>query len=1552
MTTAALPVSFILLGEQSLLIQCAEQLQAHGHEIRAIVAANRRIAQWCKHHSIPCHEDFAALQDAPASGRFDYLISVTNLRMLPGWLLERPVRMAINFHDGPLPRYAGLNAPVWALLNDEPQHGIAWHEMAAGADKGPVLVSREFPIRAGETVFGLNAQCYEAGLDAFGELLERIERNELQAREQDFSKRTYFGLTKRPPSAAVLDWRLPAAKLDRLVKALDFGPYANPVITPKIDLGSQLLVAVHSRVVPGEPSLPVGAVQGFSGDVLTIRCAEDSIEFSKVVDLAGGKVDIEAALQSASLKVASVLPALARDVENALSAAVEDLVRHEDFWRRSLARAEPVELPFGSRTAEQGLRWLSASVGSKTRDQHLALLSLLLARLSGKNDYSLACVPQALLGKPDWHGRFFARVVPFSISIAPGEGFAHLLADIEARSARLDKATSYLNDLPAREPELRGVRCEDYPVRIVFSTRIDEQTARAHTGSAALTVLIADGDSMGFLWDSARLDSADLQRLVAQLGVLAAQMIAGDGRPVSRLDVLTPEDGERLQQWLSAPQVGEMANEPAACIHRQFERQAALTPERTACIFEGQELTYAQLNAAANRLAHLLQSRGVKPGALVGVMVGRSLDMLVALYAVHKAGAAYVPLDPVYPPDRLAYMIEDARLDVVVTQRAYAAHVAPGKALVLDDAVAQMAMLPDTNLALTSMPTDLAYVIYTSGSTGKPKGVMVEHRNVANFFAGMDVRLEAEPGTWLAVTSISFDISVLELFWTLTRGFTVVLYADATRQKASRPARAQGSRRLDFGFFYWNVAKQENDHDADKYRLLLDGARYADANGFNAVWTPERHFESFGGLFPNPSVTSAALATITSKVALRAGSCVVPLHSPIRIAEEWAVVDNLSNGRVGISVAAGWAPPDFAIKPENFAKAKQVMFESTETLKRLWRGDTVTFPGPQGEVKVRTLPRPVQKELPIWVTTAGNIDTFTQAGKLGANLLTHLLGQTVDEVAAKVKAYRQAWVEAGHPGRGIVTLMLHTFVGPDAATVERVVREPLKDYLKSAMFLVKAAAWQFPTFKKMSDEQGKTLDQFFANITPEEMDALLDFAFHRYFQTSGLFGTPEHCLGMVGRVEGADVDEIACLIDFGIETEVVLRHLPFLNELRGLAQAADPETEEDHSLPTLLKRHQVTHFQCTPSMATMLASDAEARPGLQALRQMMVGGEAFPPELARNLEALVGGRVTNMYGPTETTIWSAVGDVGNGTPLPANNVSIGTPLVNQMLYVLDSCQQLLPPGISGELVIGGAGVVRGYWQRPDLTAEKFIPDPFAATAGARMYRTGDLARFLPDGRLECQGRVDHQVKIRGYRVELGEIEAVLRADPQVLESAVVLREDVPGDQRLVAYVRSVSGGEVDSEGIKAGLRKLLPEFMVPALIVTLPEMPLTPNGKIDRKSLPAPRVTETAEAGYAPPASDAEQMITEIWQRALGLSRIGTRDNFFDIGGHSLLVVQVLKDLREKVKKPVQMTDLFRYTTIESLARFLSSDAEQQSTANRGKARAEARRAAMGRGSR
>ena len=377
---------------------------------------------------------------------------------------------------------------------------------------------------------------------------------------------------------------------------------------------------------------------------------------------------------------------------------------------------------------------------------------------------------------------------------------------------------------------------------------------------------------------------------------------------------------------------------------------------------------------------------------------------------------------------------------------------------------------------------------------------------------------------------------------------------------------------MHFSLFYF--ASGGSEQRADQYRLLLDGARFADRHGFAAVWTPERHFHSFGGLYPNPSVSAAAIAAITERIQIRAGSVVLPLHHPVRVTEEWAVVDNLSNGRVGISFASGWQPEDFVLAPGNYAERKELMYRHIETVRKLWRGETLSFPGVTGApVVVRTLPRPVQPELPVWVTSAGSTETYQAAGRIGANLLTHLLGQTVEELRDRIAAYRRSWEQHGHgPGRGQVTLMLHTFVGEDDDSVREIVRQPMIEYLRSSVSLIKnfAGAWAARR-RKGSDATPVSGDEF-QNLSREHMEALLAFAFERYFETSGLFGGADTCLRMLEGLKAIDVDEVACLIDFGVDPEIVLGHLPHLNRLKQRVNAAQPDAP---SIPERIRQHRV-----------------------------------------------------------------------------------------------------------------------------------------------------------------------------------------------------------------------------------------------------------------------------------------------------------------------------------------------------------------------------------------
>jgi amino acid adenylation domain-containing protein len=623
-----------------------------------------------------------------------------------------------------------------------------------------------------------------------------------------------------------------------------------------------------------------------------------------------------------------------------------------------------------------------------------------------------------------------------------------------------------------------------------------------------------------------------ITRLTDQYVRLLRSMLATPDAGIVDLPLLS--EAERRQLLVDWNQTG-LDYPRGTGVHQLFEAQVARTPDAIAAVFEDQALTYAELNARANQLAHYLRSVGVKTETIVGVYLERSLEMLVAVLGILKAGGAYLPLDPLFPPDRLAYMLADSRAPVVLTQRSLRDTLDSGssKVLVLDSQQAQIAQHSAINIDEPCDGDRLVYLLYTSGSTGRPKGVQVVHSAVVNLLNSMRERPGCAAGdVVLSVTTLSFDIAGLELFLPLTTGARVVLISSAVG--------ADGAR-------------------------LLAALHESDA-----------------------TIMQATPAT-------------------------WRLL-----------LAAGW----------------------------------------------------------------------------------------------------------------------------------------------------------------------------------------------------------------------------------------------------------------------------------------------EASPRLR----VWCGGDVLSPELANQLLARTAS-VWNLYGPTETTIWSTVHQVRS---IDERRVPIGRPIGNTRAYVLDSRLQPVPVGVAGELYLGGDGLARGYLNQPDLTAAKFVADPFAARDAARMYRTGDVVRYQADGTLEYLERADTQVKVRGYRIELAEIESLLEHAPSVSQAVVVVREDARGDKCLAAYIVS-AGGSLNRAELRASLREKLPGYMVPTTLTVLQAMPMTPNGKVDRKALAREQPDVDARPLRAP--EDAVQRtIARIWQEVLGISSVGVDDNFFDLGGHSLLILQVHARLRETFVTDLNVAEMFQFSTVETLA--------------------------------
>ncbi|TMC17580.1 MAG: amino acid adenylation domain-containing protein [Chloroflexi bacterium] len=849
----------------------------------------------------------------------------------------------------------------------------------------------------------------------------------------------------------------------------------------------------------------------------------------------------------------------------------------------------------------------------------LAAFQGLLMRYSGQQDIVVG-TPIANRGQAGLENLigFFANTLVLRTDLSGNPGFRQLLARV--REVALQ---AYMHqDLPFEKlvESLQVERSLSHSplFQVFFSLRNAAETDiqltgltwsevdRGHfTSQFDLSLMLVEGEN-GLLaeleYNTDLFDAATITRLLSHWQVLLEAIVHDPEQAIEILPLLTPEERTQLLVQSSADQCDYPRE---LYIHQLFEQQAALAPEAIAVIYQQAALTYRELNARANQLANYLRAKGIGPEKLVGVCIPHSLELVIALLAVLKAGGAYLPLDPNYPTERLNWILTDTRPSLVLTQQRFLTRLPREQWTVcLDQTWRTLTTESRTNPASITQGEHTAYVIYTSGSTGTPKGVMISQHNVMNFLQGMDGRFDSSLGIWLAITSISFDISVLELFWTLTRGFQVVLYTPSHKASPSlERAEPHVEKELAFSLFYF--ASDAAGGTTDRYRLLLEGAKFADQHGFEALWTPERHFYDFGGLYPNPVVTSAAVAAVTQRLHIRAGSVVLPLHNPIRITEEWAVVDNLSHGRVGIAFASGWHAHDFVFAPDKYVQRKEIMQQDIETVHKLWRGETITVQGGTGDpITVRTLPRPVQAELPVWITSGGSTETFRMAGEIGASVLTHLLGQDLEQLADKIAVYREEWHQHGHDAQGEaghVTLMLHTFIGTDLETVRETVRQPFHSYLRSSIDLLR------PLARSMG------LDSDINTLHEDDMQALLDFAFERYFASSGLMGTIDSCLPMIENLRMIGVDELACLIDFGVAVEDVLASLRdldelkeranagdasvdlrHLEELKGRAHAIDAPSEREASLSTQLLEYGITHLQCAPSFMNMLLTDPEA----------------------------------------------------------------------------------------------------------------------------------------------------------------------------------------------------------------------------------------------------------------------------------------------------------------------------------------------------------------------
>ena len=763
------PTSAVFSGDESLLAHCAEAYLDARHTVCAVISTQPGVVQWAHNRGITVLADEAALMGLPDLA-FDYCFRIAQPCPEPGKLVSRARQSVINFHASLLPLHTGWLAPVQALVAQETSHGVSWRETRPEG-KSRIVQQLSFAIPAGETALSLQARCYEAGLASFKSLINEMGQDALPLTGPT-GTHAAFEHPARPETLGTLDFSRPAHALARLVCALDFEPYPNPIARARIYLGGRTLLVRSAHVASDFSGAAPGTVLRMDAAGVRVATGQGDI-------VLGGLADAWGVAPGPALVAGQVLPSLGGPLRDRLASLAVDIGAGEPFWRNAFATHSPVELPYPqnphapqSGPAQQLRAQIRLGHGQPPGRGAMTVAAFFawLSALTGQQQISMLYSDSVLNARADGLEGWLSPWVPLTLETLPQTCARQAEERAADRIASIHEAGPCPRDLPSRLGS-RGAGQRWGKVGVSLNG------AAAQAGTDLVLVAGTTGQYLELVADAAVFSQQTLELMAGHLAVF---LTAFEGTATVAELSLLPDDEVRALALMNATATDYDAT---LGVHEAIAVQAARTPHCAAVSFQEQSLSYRELDDRAAALAARLKASGVTAGDVVGLCLERGPDLVVGVLAILKTGAGYLPLDPDYPHDRLLYMIQDSGAARVVTSRAVTAKLAiPAEKVFLvegPDLFLNPEVHPDTGGA-PARSRRTAYLIYTSGSTGRPKGVVVTHQNVLNFFAGLDARIPHNPpGRWIAVTSLCFDISVLELCWTLTRGFTIVLYSNA-----------------------------------------------------------------------------------------------------------------------------------------------------------------------------------------------------------------------------------------------------------------------------------------------------------------------------------------------------------------------------------------------------------------------------------------------------------------------------------------------------------------------------------------------------------------------------------------------------------------------------------------------------------------------------------------------------------------------------------------------------------------------------------------------------
>lgn len=745
-------------------------------------------------HFIPYIENINEFEKTHAGAQFDFLFSIVNSEILSKEVLALPRYKVINYHNSPLPKYAGLHATSWAILNGETQHAISWHQMGELIDAGDILKQPSFRIEDVDTTLSLNLKCYEQAIHSFRELVNELATNSVMPVKQDLSYRSYYGLKNKPAHLGFISWKQSAEHIDRLCRALTFGEYTHQLEVPKVIIGGEFFVVKSHKKLNISSGMKPGTIVALSHEYLQVATETNDFVLLELSDLNGTPYAIERLISMFQLTNKSQLDAIDREFIEKLSANLAIDPKTEKFWvneflkcaqeknsflshlialdeTNNVDHAHVIHLPNELLTQLQNF-------SNKHQPLKNTLLTAFLIYLYRLNNYCNMSIeftnPELKDFSSDSKG-FFSNYVPLTTQFDPAATFMEALTSVSNDDTRRSENKTYAKDCVIRYPELKSC-VSDIEVSISF---FDSETI-SYSRNRKLNIYISDDCSHFYVHNNTNYkvqaeSYAFFTNMHEHFLTLLADIVSHPNKKLFELLIIGSEERDDLLVTWNNTYSNYDYEKP---LQYYFEEQVSKTPNKPAVVFEDKTISYKELNQKANQLAHYLRAQGVKRNHLVGISLNRSLEMVVCILGILKSGAAYLPLDPNYPDDRIAYMLADSKSNLLIIDNESTKKQPHGYlgTVIEISSVLSLIHLSTENPQINNEPSDLAYVIYTSGTTGKPKGVAIPQRALCNHMLWMKKEYAfQEHDVVLQKTPFSFDASVWEFFMPLLVGGELII---------------------------------------------------------------------------------------------------------------------------------------------------------------------------------------------------------------------------------------------------------------------------------------------------------------------------------------------------------------------------------------------------------------------------------------------------------------------------------------------------------------------------------------------------------------------------------------------------------------------------------------------------------------------------------------------------------------------------------------------------------------------------------------------------------